>query len=112
MYDYKKAIKDDILELISEREIKELSERDKEDLYDELWASDYVTGNASGSYYCNAWDAEEALCHNLDLLEEATYDFGVHLGEAVRKGAEYCDVVIRCYLLRSALEEVLEENAA
>ena len=26
-----------------------------DELYDELWTADSVTGNASGSYYCNAY---------------------------------------------------------
>ena len=30
-------------------------------LDEELWTYDSVTGNASGSYFCNAWKAEEAI---------------------------------------------------
>lgn len=30
-----------------------------------------VTGNGSGSYTCDAYEAEENLCHNLDLLKDA-----------------------------------------
>lgn len=37
---------------------------------DNLWADDSVTGNASGSYTFSIWQAEEYLCHNLDLLTE------------------------------------------
>lgn len=76
---------------------------------DELWADDSVTGNASGSYYCNAWKAEEALCHNFDLLVEACEEFGQDIGDAVKQGLEACDVTIRCYLLGQAIAAALDE---
>ena len=80
-----------------------------EQINDSCWVSDSVTGNASGSYTFNTWEAEENLCHNLDLLEEACNEFGTNMGEAIERGAEYCDVTIRCYLLGQAVAEVLEE---
>ena len=57
----------------------------------------------------NAWKAEEALCHNLDELEEACDEFGCDMGEIIKQGAETADVTIRCYLLGRAISEVLEE---
>ena len=75
---------------------------------DNLWTDDGVTGNASGSYYCNAWKAEEAICHNWDLLEEAIDEFGGDT-DILKHGAEYCDVTIRCYLLGQAISAVLDE---
>lgn len=75
---------------------------------DELWADDSVTGNASGSYYCNTWKAEEALCHNWDLLADAIEEFGGNT-DILRKGAEACDVTIRCYLLGQAIAAALDE---
>lgn len=78
-------------------------------LNDILWTYDGVTGNASGSYWFNSWKAEEALCHNLDELEEACNEFGCDMGEIIKQGAETADVTIRCYLLGRAISEVLEE---
>lgn len=75
---------------------------------DELWTDDSVTGNASGSYYCNAWKAEEAICHNWELLEEAINEFGGDTN-ILRQGAEFCDVTIRCYLLGQAIDAALDE---
>lgn len=75
---------------------------------DELWTDDGVTGNASGSYFCNAWKAEEAICHNWDLLEEAIDEFGGDT-DILRQGAESCDVTIRCYLLGQAIDAALDE---
>ena len=74
-----------------------------------LWVDDSVTGNGSGSYTFNTWKAEENLCHNMDELEEACNEFGQDIGEAVKQGAEYCDVTIRCYLLGQAISAALDE---
>ena len=76
---------------------------------DELWIDDSVTGNGSGSYTFNSWRAEEYLCHNLDELADACKEFGQDVGEAVKQGAEYCDVTIRCYLLSQAIATALDE---
>ena len=76
---------------------------------DELWIDDSVTGNGSGSYTFNSWLAEEYLFHNLDELADACKEFGQDVGEAVKQGAEYCDVTIRCYLLSQAIATALDE---
>lgn len=110
-YDYLEAVKEDVLNYINENNIVVTSEnRDEveQDLNDTLFACDSVTGNASGSYTFNAWTAEEYLCHNRELLSEALTEFGCDMGY-VERGAEECDVAIRCYLLGRAISEVLDE---
>lgn len=110
-YNYHFAVKQDVLSYIEENinfsDFGTLEELEQH-LNDELWTVDSVTGNASGSYYCNAWRAEEAIAHNWDLLEEALQEFG-GLSEAISKGAEWCDVSIRCYLLGECIAAALEE---
>lgn len=81
-----------------------------ETLHDELWANDSVTGNGSGSYTLSTWRAEENLCHNLELLADAMDEFGLS-ENLLAKGAEWCDVTIRCYLLAEIIQEVVEEIA-
>ena len=115
-YNYKKAILEDVLEYIREHYTKEeikVALEDKDDFFeklnDDLWINDGVTGNASGSYTFNTWQAEENLCHNLDLLEEALDEFGGNFEKALMMGAEHCDVTIRCYLLGWAIDEALEQ---
>ena len=81
----------------------------EENANDWLWAADEVTGNASGSYTFSTWQAEENLCHNMDELEDACDEFGQDIGEAVKQGAEYCDVTIRCYLLSQAISAAIDE---
>ena len=111
-YDYLEQVTADAKEAILEN-MKYWDFDDREELeevaHDELWADDGVTGNGSSSYFCNAWKAEEALCHNWDLLAEACEEFGQDIGEAVKRGAEFCDVTIRCYLLSQAIAAALDE---
>ncbi len=79
-YNYSEAIADDVRDYIKENiNLDEWrGDRDglEEKLNDDLWVNDSVTGNTSGSYYCNAWKAEEAIAHNWDLLGEALCEFG------------------------------------
>ena len=111
-YNYLKNVTADAKQAILEN-LGYWSFSDREDLEervnDELWADDSVTGNASGSYTFSTWQAEENLCHNMDELEEACDEFGKDIGEAVKHGAEYCDVTIRCYLLEQAISAALDE---
>lgn len=115
-YNYLENMKEDIKEYIketfTEEEIKEYLEDRSEwenALYDELWVIDSITGNASGSYTFNTWRAEEYIAHNLDLLQEALHEFGDYSSRALEKGAEYCDVMIRCYLLAQGISVALDE---
>lgn len=111
-YDYREAVTADILDYINEEiDLAAFEDRDQleQQLNDDLWVCDSVTGNASGSYYCNAWKAEEALCHNLDLLCEALTEFGCGADYLVKNGAEAADVTIRCYLLGECIAAALDD---
>lgn len=112
-YDYREEMKKDILRYLEEH-------RDKSDdiitgyeqslLYDDMFVSDDITGNASGSYTFNAWKAEEYVAHNLDLLGEALDEFGID-GDTLRKkmSGEWADCMIRCYLLGEVIGDAIEE---
>lgn len=72
-YNYLEAVKEDVKNYIDSEinftdfdNLEELEEK----LNDELWTEDSVTGNASGSYYCNSYKAEESIAHNWDLLKK------------------------------------------
>lgn len=116
MYNYRENITAAILDYIRENytaeEISEkLADRDEweQELNDDLWTADSVTGNASGSYYCNAYKAAEAIAHNWDLLNDALLEFGCTDCNPIEKGEEWCDVTIRCYLLGECLAAALDE---
>lgn len=127
-YDYFDAVKEDVKQWINDHDDWKADYADEsgkwlryynrddieQDLNDRLFCEDSVTGNASGSYTFSTWQAEENLCHNLDLLGEALEEFGYD-GSSIAKqmeSAEGCDVTIRCYLLGQAIEEVLDEMEA
>ena len=120
MYNYQEAVKQDIRDYINEEYTKEelrekLEDREQfeNDLNDDLWITDSVTGNASGSYTFNRWTAREYVIENIDLLSEVIHEFCIE-SETVRENLldeewEYFDVAIRCYLLHSTVSEVLDE---
>lgn len=114
MYDYFESVKedvklwmeenkDDILEWINNGEDIE------EKIYEECFCNDNVTGNASGSYTCNAYEAEEYISHNWDLLSEALKCFDCDVN-FLKNGPEWCDVTIRCYLLNQVISDIIENR--
>lgn len=119
-YDYMNAVCDDVREYI-ENEIDAADwtgdrEGLEEKLNDDLFVDDSVTGNASGSYFCNAYRAKEAFMSDPkaeDYFAECCTDFGMDAAEVgkhfIRGDYEYFDVTIRCYLLGQAISEVLNE---
>ena len=117
-YNYFEAVKADVNEYIRTeidfQEWKENREGLEEYLNDTLWTEDSVTGNASGSYTFNTYQAEENLAHNWDEIEIAAAEFFIEpkISDGYEYGAEYWDVTIRCYYLGQAIGEVLDEYEA
>lgn len=111
MYNYREAVKTDIMDYITNEFDLTTVNREllEEQLNEELWTVDSVTGNASGSYTFNTYEAEENLTHNLDLLKEALDAFGCSADYLLINGAEAADVTIRCYLLGECIAEALNE---
>jgi hypothetical protein len=118
MYNYYEEVKQSIEDVINDEayylNIEAVRPNDLEEyeevLNDELWNEDAVTGNASGSYYCNSYKAEEALINNLSLASEALQEFGYNNIDVLDKGTEWLDVIIRCYVLPSCIAEYIEDN--
>ena len=117
--DYRDQIKSDIKEYLTQENLwptakpgsSEYDEQ-RDTAYDRCWIADSVTGNGSGSYTLNAWQAEENVCHlfwNEDLWLLLNGCFEVN-AEDLTKGPEYMDVSIRCALLAECLDAVLEEK--
>lgn len=119
MYNYEEAMAEDIREYIKEN-IEEDDERweDREkleqDLYDDLWMADSVTGNASGSYTFNSAQALEYLHEDgFERFDEVKKEFGLSADSITEhicnQDWEWFDVTIRCYLVSQVLNEVLDE---
>ena len=116
MYDYLKAIKEDVKEYVNNEinlsDYEDMEELEQE-LNDTLWIDDSVTGNGSGSYTFSRQEAKKNLIGNFDLIREMIQEFCIPSDEVIDKflseDYEYFDVSIRCYLLGQAIAEVLEE---
>lgn len=105
-YDYLYEVAADVANYINSRNLKINEDYTVEDLLDDCMNSDEVTGNASGSYFCNAWRAEECLAHNWELTADALAEFGLN---PLEEGAESCDVLIRCHVLPEAIKIALSD---
>ena len=79
-YNYYEAVKEDVIEAVTnnynDRYMELIRERLEmggdtydvvEALHDVMWIDDSITGNGSGSYWCNAWKAEWCNCPQLRL---------------------------------------------
>lgn len=115
MYNYYNAMENDIKNYIEENiDLSDYTrEALEEELNDDLWAYDGVTGNASGSYtFCRA-TAKEYVVDNTDLCADALEEFCVEPKTIAEKFLaedwEYFDVTIRCYLLGECIYSVLDE---
>ena len=116
MYDYREAVKSDVLEYIKDEinfeEFDSLEELE-EKLNEDLWTADSVTGNASGSYTFNRVQAQIYILDGMDELEEAAREFDIDpatIGDKfLESDWEYFDVTIRCYLLGECIAAALEE---
>lgn len=115
MYNYYEevlqAVEEEVKDYYTPEMLEPVDLEDYEDkLNDALWVDDGVTGNASGSFFCNAYKAEEALSGNWGLAGEALEEFGYNDINAFEKGAEWVDCIVRCYLLNSCISDYIEQN--
>ena len=88
----------------------------KQELNDKLFVDDGVTGNASGSYTFNRYEAKEfVLSGGSQVLKEAV-DEGYLTAESfanyfLEEDWESLDVICRCYVLSVAIDEAVNEWA-
>lgn len=116
-YNYLEELKSDVKNYINEvasdyMDCEDMDEL-RDELYDNLWDEDSVTGNGSGSYTFNREKAKEYVSDNMDLMVEAYKDFDSIeslVDDLEALDFETIDVTIRCYLLSQALDEVLEDE--
>ena len=108
--EYREDVKSDIMSYLDDAfGGKRIQKKKRADLYDEMFVADSVTGNGSGSYTFNRAEAEENIKECTELLGEAMEQFGCG-HELLEKGAEACDVTIRCHLLWQLIDECIDEH--
>lgn len=95
--EYQEEVKSDAMDAIKEN----LAYNDSwDEMYDSLFMDDSVTGNASGSYYCNSYKAAEAISGIIFDDEAITeFEYMGYDGIPTEEGAEACDVIARCICL-------------
>ena len=119
-YSYPSHVKQDVKEFIEKRLdsgtfglLIQGDEDTIQDVEDLMFDQDDVTGNGSGSYTFNTFKAEQNLMGNWDLLREAKEELQPNV-DLIDKGPEFCDVMIRCYLLdwcfRKALNDIVNDT--
>lgn len=85
-------------------------------LQEALENEDAITGNASGSYFCNSWKARQKVMDNIDLLRDAAEGLGfdaADIGEMfLNEAFEAMDVILRVYVLPHSICAALEEIIA
>jgi len=117
---YLEQIKEDIREYIEDNytteEITEkMEDRDSfiDELDENLWTDDSVTGNGSGSYTFSRAKAQEYVMNDIETVQEALREFCVEADTIAKKFLEsdweYFDVTARCYVLGMGISEVLDE---
>ena len=117
MYDYREAMTEDVKQWITDEvnlaDWTEDREGLEQQLNDDLWTADSVTGNGSGSYTFNRVQASLYVLDNMDLLQEAIDEFATDpatVGDKfISEDWEWFDVTIRCYLLGESIAAALEE---
>ena len=120
MYDYREAMTEDVKQWITDEinlaDWTEDREGLEQQLNDDLWTADSVTGNGSGSYTFNRVQASLYVLDNMDLLQEAIDEFATDPATVgykfISEDWEWFDVTIRCYLLGSIISDVLNEMEA
>ena len=112
LYNYHIAVKDDIREYIKEN-YGSVTEEMRNDVFDEVFGDDSVTGNASGSYTMNRAIAKEYVIENIDLLNRVVNEYGFDkkdIGEQfLSEQWEYLDVLIRLCLVREYFDDIFSE---
>ena len=122
---YMEQIKEDIRNYIEENYtteeiVEKMEDRDSftEELNDDMWIADDVTGNGSGSYTFSSEKAKKYVLEDMDTVLEAVREFccGMDAAELLQKLLngewEYFDVTARCYVLSIGISEVLDEIEA
>ena len=116
-YNYFEAVKADVKEYIkSEIDFTDWTENREgleEELNETLWTEDNVTGNGSGSYTFCRETAKGYVFDNVETVTDALSEFCVDSEtiaiKFLHEDWEYFDVTARCYVLGSAINEVLDE---
>lgn len=121
-YNYLSAMFDDVKQYIDEvyeegsdfRSSAPTRDEVEQTMNEVLWDYDGVTGNGSGSYTFNRWQAAQYVTEDGSRWLEEAVSEGFVTEEQIGKWVigddwESIDVTIRCFLLPRVISDVLDE---
>lgn len=110
MQDYRDQVKEDILTFA--RECYDYNPHvTVDEIIDNAWTADTVTGNGSGSYTFSTWQARKNLTEDGLIWDDELLEMFEEWGDdhvPIEKGAEHIDVSIRCFFVREFEDDVRE----
>lgn len=112
-YDYKSEMSDELEDMIKDSDIT-FNGKNRGEMYEELQDLSFdrvLTGNRTGSYWCNELKAERALLGNFDLVQDSLDELGmdsIDIPDLI--SGEHLDVLVREYLLPKVIDEVLDDH--
>ena len=117
MYDYRKAMVEDIKNYVIDNYMEPAPDMTRDDycetLNDELWAVDEVTGNG-GNYYASEEECAAYVGYGLEEFVEEQDGYGWEWTQSMREQfkqapARYIDCMIRTYLLGECIDKAVDE---
>lgn len=112
-YNYKEEMIDELEDMIKDSDVS-FDGKNRGESYEELQDLAFdrdLTGDRTGSYWCNELKAERALLGNFDLVQDALDEFGTELIDSPDLlTGEHLDILVREHLLPAVIDEVLDNH--
>ena len=112
-YNYKEEMVNELESMIKDSDI-DFTGKNRGEAFEELQDLAFdrdLTGNRTGSYFCDELKAESALLGNFGLLQDAVDDFGTEsIDSPDLLTGEHLDILVREHLLPSVIDEVLDNH--
>lgn len=112
-YNYQLEMVDELESMLQDSDLS-FDGKTRGEAYEELQDLAFdrdLTGNRTGSYWCNELKSERALLGNFDLVQDALDDFGPQvIDSSDLLTGEHLDVLVREHLLPSVIDEVLDNH--
>ena len=112
-YNYQLEMVDELEDMLKDSDV-DFNGKNRGESYEELQDLSFdrdLTGNRTGSYWCNELKAERALLGNFDLVQDALDDFGMESVDSPDLiSGEHLDILVREHLLPAVIDEVLDNH--
>ena len=112
-YFYKLEMVDELESMIKDSDI-DFTGKNRGESYEALQDLAFdrdMTGNRTGSYWCNELKAERALLGNFDLVQDALDEFGMEsISSPELVSGEHLDILVREHLLPQIIDDVLDKH--